>query len=443
MIPADSPHSQNPDQSSDPYPNQYYDVIIIGAGLVGSAMACALAADPRGEALRIAVVEAAGEPEVFSGTAFDPRVVALTHTSQDLLTSVGAWELIRQHRVCPYTDMEVWDADGTGSIHFDSREVHRPCLGHIVENGAATAALLQRLAAYPQITLVRPARVKHLLRLEDNRGLQVLLEDGGKLTGALLLAADGGHSKVRELANLATREWHYGHDAIVTTVRTEQSHQFTAWQRFLPTGPLAFLPLQTAGEQNLDEQGLGNYQALGSQQHGVDSHYSSIVWSVSSELTADLMALSEDDFARQLGLAFEHRLGAVTDVAQRFSFPLRQRHAVDYIQPNLALLGDAAHTIHPLAGQGVNLGFLDVCAMRDEILRACERQLPLSDYFILKRYQRARKSHNLAMMGVMEGFKRLFGANQLPVRWLRNEGMRQLNNVPLLKNAVVKQAMGL
>lgn len=415
MIPADASGAAAPQ----------YDVIIIGAGLVGSAMACALAADPRGEALRIAVVEAGGEPRLYTGAEFDPRVVALTHASQELLHSVGAWELIAQQRVCPYTDMEVWDAEGTGSIHFDSREVHRPCLGHIVENGVATAALLQRLAAYPQITLVRPARVKHLLRLEEDQGIQVVLEDGANLTGSLLLAADGANSKVRELANLASREWHYGHDAIVTTVRTEKPHQFTAWQRFLPSGPLAFLPLQTATDA------------------GIDAHYSSIVWSVDSELVDDLMAFSDDEFARQLGAAFEQRLGAVTAVAPRFSFPLRQRHAVDYIQPNLALLGDAAHTIHPLAGQGVNLGFLDVCAMRDEILRACERQLPLADYSVLKRYQRARKSHNLAMMGVMEGFKRLFGANQLPVRWLRNEGMRQLNRVPLLKNAVVRQAMGL
>ena len=224
---------------------------------------------------------------------------------------------------------------------------------------------------------------------------------------------------------METREWNYGHDAIVTTVRTEQPHQYTAWQRFLPTGPLAFLPLQTGGDDSKS------------------AHYSSIVWSVKSELTSELMALDDAQFAQQLAAAFEQRLGEVEQVAQRFSFPLRQRHAVNYVQPGIALLGDAAHTIHPLAGQGVNLGFLDVCAMRDEILRACRRQLPLNDVSILKRYQRARKSHNLSMMGVMEGFKRLFGANHLPTRWMRNEGMRTLNNLPMLKNAVVKQAMGL
>ncbi|GAB3112875.1 UbiH/UbiF/VisC/COQ6 family ubiquinone biosynthesis hydroxylase [Aestuariicella hydrocarbonica] len=404
---------------------EHFDVVIVGAGLVGSAMACALAADARGAALSIAVVEAGQEPRQYRGAEFDPRVVALTHASHELLDSVGAWALIQQQRACPYTDMEVWDAEGTGSIHFDCREVQQPCLGHIVENSVISQALLQRLAAYPQITLLRPARVKHVLRLEDHSGIEILLEDGRHLSGALLLAADGANSKIRELANMPTREWNYGHHAIVTTVRTEMPHQFTAWQRFLPTGPLAFLPLQTEADDRLQV------------------NYSSIVWSVNNERAPELMALSDDEFARELGRAFEHRLGQVTDVAQRFAFPLRQRHAIDYIQEGIALLGDAAHTVHPLAGQGVNLGFLDVGAMRDEILRACQRQLPLTDPSILKRYQRARKSHNLAMMGVMEGFKRLFGADHLQVRWLRNEGMRRLNSLPMLKNAVVKQAMGL
>lgn len=410
--------------------SQHYDVVIVGAGLVGSAMACALAADDHGESLRIAVVEAGEEPGYYQGTEFDPRVVALTHASHELLDSIGAWELIQQQRACPYTDMEVWDAEGTGNIHFDCREVQQSCLGHIVENSVITQALLQRLETYPQITLLRPARVKHLLRPEDPGTIQILLEDNDqlpttKLTATILLAADGANSKVRELANMATREWNYGHDAIVTTVRTENPHQFTAWQRFLPSGPLAFLPLQTETEQ------------------GLESSYSSIVWSVKSEQAPGLMALSDSDFMRELGSAFEHRLGNVSDVARRFTFPLRQRHAIDYVQANIALIGDAAHTVHPLAGQGVNLGFLDVCAMREEVLRACQRQLPLSDSSILKRYQRARKSHNLGMMGVMEGFKRLFGADDLQVRWLRNEGMRQLNSLPMLKNAVVKQAMGL
>ncbi len=402
-----------------------FDVIIVGAGLVGSAMACALAADADGESLRIAVVEAGGDPLRYEGGDFDPRVVALTQASQRLLQSVGAWSLIEQERACPYTDMHVWDADGTGSIHFDCHEVQQYNLGHIVENSVVTRALMSRLQSYPQITLLRPAKVQTLLREEGSEQQSVLLDDGRKLSASLLLAADGANSKVRQLANMATREWDYGHHAIVTTVRTQQIHQYTAWQRFLTSGPLAFLPLQT----QLHDQW--------------DAHYCSIVWSLTAEQAPELMRLGDSDFSRALGQAFEYRLGEVEAIAKRYSFPLRQRHAVHYVQPGVALLGDAAHTIHPLAGQGVNLGFLDVAAMRDEILRARRRQLPLADVSILKRYQRQRKSSNLAMMTMMEGFKRLFGSDHLPTRWLRNEGLRQLDNLPLLKNAVVKQAMGL
>lgn len=425
MTASPSPDTHDLDKVID------FDVIIVGAGLVGSAMACALAADKAGESLRIAVVEAGGEPAVFEGENFDPRVVALTQASQKLLSRVGAWPLIVAERACPYTDMDVWDADGTGSIHFDSHEVQQYSLGHIVENSVVTRALLTRLRAYPQITLLQPAKVSSLYRDDDNDKQCVLLDDDRKLSAPLLLAADGANSKVRELANMSTREWNYGHDAIVTTVQTEKPHQHTAWQRFLSTGPLAFLPLhaETADHQSSTDK--------------LNTHYSSIVWSLQSDRVPELMALDDDGFAKALSQAFEHRLGEVVQVSKRFSFPLRQRHAVDYVQQSIALLGDAAHTIHPLAGQGVNLGFLDVCAMRDEILRAQARQLPLSDMSILKRYQRSRKTNNLAMMTMMEGFKRLFAANHLPTRWLRNEGMRTLDGLPALKKLVVKQAMGL
>ncbi|WP_237457471.1 UbiH/UbiF/VisC/COQ6 family ubiquinone biosynthesis hydroxylase [Pseudomaricurvus sp. HS19] len=402
-----------------------YDIVVVGAGMVGSAIACALAADPRGADLRIAVVEAGADPAQFSGTDFDPRVVALTHASRDLLDSVGAWSLIEAERACPYRHMVVWDAEGTGSIDFHAAEVQQANLGHIVENSVVTRALLGCLRALPQIELLQPARVETLLRDEENGQPQVLLADGRVLTSSLLLAADGANSRVRQLANMATREWSYGQQAIVTTVRTERSHDDTAWQRFLASGPLAFLPMQTATAE------------------GVDSHHCSIVWSLNDDCVESLMALDDEAFAAQLGEAFEMKLGAITQVDRRFCFPLRQRHAVDYVQRGIALMGDAAHTIHPLAGQGVNLGFLDVCAMRDEILRACERGVPLSDPSVLNRYQRSRKSHNLSMMGLMEGFQRLFGADNLGVRWLRNAGMRQVNRLGPLKNRLVRQAMGL
>ena len=399
----------------------HFDVVIVGAALVGSALACALAQGD--DSLRIAVLEAGAEPRRFCGREFDPRVVALTRASETLLQSLGVWDAISTERVCPYTDMEVWDAVGTGRIHFDCREVQQHNLGNIVENSVVTRALLSRMAELPSVTLLRPARLRSRSWRDGCNQLQ--LEDGASMTAPLVLAADGANSRLRQLAGLAIREWDYGHTAIVTTVETELSHQYTARQRFLDSGPLAFLPLHTEVDGQLS------------------ASFSSIVWSCVPELARELMDLEDEVFAARLGQAFEFRLGAVKRVAQRFSFPLRQRHAIDYISDGLALVGDAAHTIHPLAGQGVNLGFLDVAALRDEILRARRRGIALSDASILKRYQRARKGENLAVMGLMEGFRRLFGADSLPVRWARNEGMRRLNSLPVLKNAVIRQAMGL
>lgn len=397
------------------------DVVIVGAGLVGSAMACSLAAEDEG--LRIVVIEPGAEPLCYQGEEFDPRVVALTRSSQELLESVGVWDEILAERACPYTDMDVWDAAGTGQIHFDCREVQQLNLGHIVENSVVTRALLKRMSGFANITLLQPALVSD--RVVEHGSSRLLLKDGREVSAPLVIAADGANSKLRQLAGIETREWDYGHHAIVTTVRTEKPHQHTAWQRFLDTGPLAFLPMQLE---------LAD---------GVDSHYSSIVWSIEPEQANQLMALDDEQFMLRLSEAFEYRLGAVTGAAQRFSFPLRQRHALHYAEDGLALIGDAAHTIHPLAGQGVNLGFLDAAALATEVLRARRRQLPLSEPSILKRYQRNRKSHNLGMMSLMEGFKRLFSANDLPIRWVRNEGMRRLNSVSILKNAVAKQAMGL
>lgn len=403
----------------------YFDVVIVGAGLVGASMACSLALSPECEGLSIAVIEASEPVQPYEGDNFDPRVVALTHASRELLESVGIWEQIQAHRACAYTDMQVWDADGTGQIHFDAREVQQDCLGHIVENSIITSALWQRLQQLEQVTVLHPAKLEKIHHNASAGNCTLLLEDGRSVSSQLLVAADGANSRVRSLLKVETREWDYGHNAIVCTVKTRQPHQFTAWQRFLETGPLAFLPMQLAADAEFDE------------------YHSSIVWSATSDVAGYLMDLPDDAFREKLCEAFEGQLGAVDQVSQRYSIPLRQRHAKDYTLPGVALVGDAAHTIHPLAGQGVNLGFLDVMALRDEIIRACVRGLPMDEPSILKRYQRNRKWHNLAMMGVMEGFKSLFGADHLPLRWIRNEGMRRVNNLGALKNLIVKQAMGL
>lgn len=398
-----------------------YDLIIVGAGLVGATLACAIAQTDAAQNLRIAVIEASSEVQNFSGKNFDPRVVALTHASQKLLTDIGCWDDIVAQRVCAYREMKVWDGEGTAAIEFDCAEVQQSHLGHIVENSVVVNQLRERMAQQKNIFLIQPAAVAHVIPAQaEFPRVRVQLTSGDEITTTLLIAADGAQSKVRELAEFSTREWDYGQQAIITTVRTEQPHEFTAWQRFMRTGPLAFLPLQYDG----------------------DAHSCSIVWSADDALAAELMAQDDEAFCNHLTAAFEARLGRVISCDKRYSIPLRQRHATTYIQPGIALVGDAAHNIHPLAGQGVNLGLQDVLVLAQEIERALGRGIPLADYSILRRYQRQRLAGNLGMMTAMEGFKRLFGSRSLSVNWLRNTGMRQLNSVAAIKKIIINSALG-
>jgi 2-octaprenylphenol hydroxylase len=397
---------------------QTFDIVIVGAGLVGASLACAIAQENNAQDLRIALIEAGGDAQHFEGEHFDPRVVALTQASQNLLAKIGIWSEVLQTRACAYRDMHVWDGEGTADIHFNCAEVRESHLGHIVENSVIVTALRKKIAEHSNITLIQPAKIVNLVR---DAKVQIELDNGELITANLLIAADGAQSKVRELAEFETREWDYGHKAIVTTVQTELPHQATAWQRFMRTGPLAFLPLSTVNQK----------------------HFCSIVWSAETELADELMLLNDAEFCARLGFAFEHKLGKIIHAAERFAIPLRQRHAKTYIQPNIVLVGDAAHNIHPLAGQGVNLGLLDVVALAQEIERALDRKIPLSDFSILRRYQRQRLAGNLIMMSAMEAFKRLFGSESLMLILLRNSGMRQLSSLTELKKIIVKAAMGL
>ena len=408
-------------QESSVQRNNAFDVIIVGAGLVGASLACAVAQMEAAQNLRIAVVETSAQLQHFSDEQFDPRVVALTHASEKLLTKIGCWDAITHNRVCAYREMKVWDGEGTARIEFDCAEVQRNHLGHIVENSVVVNQLRQRMAQLKNISLIQPASVSELIPASAQSPLVgVILNSGEQLFSPLLIAADGAQSSVRELANFNIREWDYGQQAIITTVRTEKPHEFTAWQRFMHSGPVAFLPLQ----------------------HNGNVHQCSIVWSAENELAQELMALDDEAFCAALTQAFEHRLGRVGDCDKRHSIPLRQRHATSYIQPGIALVGDAAHNIHPLAGQGVNLGLLDVIALADEIERALNRGIPLGDESLLRRYQRQRMAGNLGMMSAMEAFKQLFGHKSLAVNWLRNTGMRQLNSIPAVKKIIVNAALG-
>ncbi|WP_462380732.1 2-octaprenyl-3-methyl-6-methoxy-1,4-benzoquinol hydroxylase [Pseudomonas sp. Marseille-QA0892] len=392
------------------------DIVIVGAGMVGSALALAL----EGQGLDIVVLD--GESlEVFpfdTSEPFEPRVSALSAASQRILERLDAWPGITSRRACPYRDMHVWDGVGTGQIHFSAESVHAQWLGHIVENRVVRDALLDRLAK-SSVRLEGEARLLQLRRSGEEWLLT--LEGGRQIRTPLLIAADGARSAVRQLTGIETREWDYLHDAIVTSVRCERSHGHTAWQRFTEHGPLAFLPLSTTE----------------------DTHWCSIVWSVIPAEADRLMALDEEAFNAALGQAFEFKLGKIVAADRRLRIPLRQRHAKRYVAEGVALIGDAAHTIHPLAGQGANLGFLDAAVLAEVLIEARGRGQPLRDLRTLGRYERRRMPYNLAMMGAMEGFERLFQADPLPLRWLRNQGLKWVDGLPGAKGLFVRQALGL
>ncbi len=402
-----------------------FDIVICGGGIVGAAMAAALTHTR----YRVALIEA--QPLAAIETCvwphgrvheFDARVSALTTASEILLRRLGVWDDIQARGICAYQGMQVWDGEGTGGIAFSASELGQPALGHIVENSVIVQALYRYLVASNKVTLFMGAGIGGVAPAHVDGVSRLSLADGRCLVSELLIAADGANSLLRQRFAIPTREWDYNHHAIVATVQTALCHEHTAWQRFMPTGPLAFLPLH-------DVAGQGNF--------------CSIVWSLVPERAAAMMALSDEAFCQALAEAFEYRLGPVQAVSSRHAIPLRQRHAKTYVKAGVVLVGDAAHTIHPLAGQGVNLGLMDVAVLVDELQQANRRGVPASDTLLLQRYQRRRMAANLGMMGAMEAFKRLFAADNLGLRLLRNTGMRWLNDQSLLKNRVVSHAMGL
>ena len=379
--------------------------------MVGMALAAALGRSP----LRVAVVERMAPDSTAGQGEYDLRVSAITVASQRIFENLGAWDGMRARRVSPFGDMEVWDAGGNGRIHFDAAELGEPHLGHIIENRVVQSALHDVVAELPNVELIQPATIERMGWDADYMYLR--LEDGRMLAGGLLVGADGGRSWVREQAGIETTGWDYGQTAVVATVRTSEPHRQTAWQRFLPEGPLAFLP-------------LGDGRC-------------SIVWSAAPEHAEALLAMPPEDFCTELAAAFDHRLGVVESVGERAGLPLRLRHAKAYVRPRLALVGDAAHTIHPLAGQGVNLGLADAAVLAEVLLDARVRRKGIGSIPVLRRYERWRKADNLAMMAAMDGFKRVFGSELAPVRWARSLGLNLTHAVLPVKNSLMSHAMGL
>jgi 2-octaprenylphenol hydroxylase len=396
-------------------PDLECDLLVVGGGMVGAALAAACS----GQGLTIAVAEGREPCRDWPPGEMDLRVSALSRASQRLLERLGqgptVWDRIRELGVSPYREMRVWDAVGGASIHFDSADFGEPDLGHIVENRVTQLALWERLEAAPDIRLLCPARGLRLTLAGDRALLD--LSDGRRVAARLLVGADGRDSWVRARAGITTSGWDYDQQAIVANVRVTKPHGETAWQRFLPTGPLAFLPLADGR--------------------------CSIVWSATEDRARQLMALDDGAFRAELETAFEGRLGAVTALGRRAAFPLRLQHADQYVRPRLALLGDAAHALHPLAGQGVNLGFLDAAQLADNLAEALAKGRDIGGLWTLRRYERARRGENMRMLGVMEAFKRLFGNRNPLLVAARGAGLAVADRSPFLKRAFIEQALGL
>lgn len=388
-----------------------YDVLIIGGGMVGLTLACALGQSNL--ALKIAVLEAREAGEV--GEEYDLRVSAISRASQQVFRNLGAWTGIESRRLCAFEHMHVWDATGDGEIHFDAANLGVDALGHIVENRVTQAALLDRLKALANVEWICPAEVEHIDYQPLNS--RVDLVDGRNLQGRLLVGADGASSRVRQAASIELDTADYHQKAVVCVVESMQPHQHTAWQRFLPTGPLAFLPLADGR--------------------------CSIVWSCSEQQADELVALDETAFMQQLELAFDRKLGAVKSVGPRAAFPLVRRHAQQYVKQGLALIGDAAHTIHPLAGQGVNLGILDAASLAEVMIKAEQQRQDFASYRNLRKFERWRRGENSLMMYSMSGFKNLFSNENSELSLLRNLGLSLVDKLSPVKHRFMRHAMGL
>ncbi len=386
-------------------------IVIIGAGVVGLVLANALARAN----LPVTVVETSLPDLQWDNSQLDARVSAINTVSQQILMNLGVWNKIDPAAYAPLRALQVWDSSGGGAIHFDSADIGEPQLGFIVENRALVKALWETAASLRQVTILAPSQPFKIIHSLTQ--LQLQLEDQTLIPAQLIVGADGGHSWVREEMGISSHERSYEQQALVAVVHTVRTHQNTGWQSFLPAGPLGVLPL-------------------------ADNQTTAIVWSNTLLEAQRLMGLSVMDFNEEMSAALNRRLGAMTLLTPLKMIPLVMRHAQEYVLPHLALIGDAAHTIHPLAGQGVNLGFLDAAALAQVIIEARQKQHDIGSLRVLRRYQRWRKGDNTLMLAAMSGFKQLFAQNSSWIVQLRSRGLNLTNQLDCLKNLIMRYAIG-
>ncbi|EOT8831295.1 FAD-dependent 2-octaprenylphenol hydroxylase [Escherichia fergusonii] len=391
---------------------QSVDVAIVGGGMVGLAVACGL----QGSGLRVAVLEQRVPEPLAADAPPQLRVSAINAASEKLLTRLGVWQDILSRRASCYHGMEVWDKDSFGHISFDDQSMGYSHLGHIVENSVIHYALWSKAQQASDITLLAPAELQQVAWGENETFLT--LKDGSMLTARLVIGADGANSWLRNKADIPLTFWDYQHHALVATIRTEEPHDAVARQVFHGEGILAFLPLS-------------------------DPHLCSIVWSLSPEEAQRMQQASEDEFNRALNIAFDNRLGLCKVESARQVFPLTGRYARQFAAHRLVLVGDAAHTIHPLAGQGVNLGFMDAAELIAELKRLHRQGKDIGQYIYLRRYERSRKHSAALMLAGMQGFRDLFSGTNPVKKLLRDIGLKLADTLPGVKPQLIRQAMGL
>ncbi|AJK07600.1 ubiquinone biosynthesis hydroxylase, UbiH/UbiF/VisC/COQ6 family protein [Yersinia pestis] len=386
-----------------------YDVVVVGGGMVGAAAALGLAQI----GWSVALLEHDAPAPFDKDSVPDLRVSALGCTSVALLKQLGAWPQVQQMRYAPYRRLETWEQPGS-QVVFDAASLSLPELGFMVENRILQLALWQQFAECPNLTLLCPSRLQSMVRIDDY--WKVTLNEQEEIQGRLVIGADGANSLVRRLAGIGTSGWQYRQSCMLITVETDVMQQDTTWQQFFPTGPRAFLPLF--------------------------DHWASLVWYDSPQRIRQLQAMSMAQLSQEIAAFFPSRLGAVKAIVAG-AFPLVRRHAQQYVKPGLVLLGDAAHTINPLAGQGVNLGYRDVDALLEVLSQARELAEPWHSEQVLLRYQRRRRTDNLMMQSGMDLFYTAF-SNDLPaVKFARNLALMVAQRAGKLKEHALRYALGL
>ncbi len=389
------------------------EVAVVGGGIVGAA--CALALSRQG--LSVALIEAA-EPPAWSADTPDPRVYAFAPDNAALLGTLDVWQSVLDARAQPYRRMRVWDAAGGDELRFDADAFAVPQLGWIVEHALLQDRLWAALRA-SDVQLRCPAEVAGLE--QDDDGVRLELDDGLRIEARIAIAADGARSRLRDLAGIATTTEDYAQRGVVAYIATERPHEDTAWQRFLPTGPLAFLPCAPWPQA---------------------AHVSSIVWTLPEDEAVRVLALDDARFAEELTRAFAGRLGACCPLTPRIAFPLRRQLAKSYLAGNVLTIGDAAHVVHPLAGQGVNLGLRDVSALRDAVADARARKADWAAPHRLQRWARARRSDATASAQAFSLINRAFSNDALAPTLLRGHALGLVGKLAPLNRALWRHAAG-